>query len=314
MPAATHIEGTACRLAILFDPDNPEPPSNPLAMRKFLDAAAEAGLRAELISPDDMERVPQFDALFIRDTTYTNHYSYLFSTRAAEEGMVVIDDPTSILKCNNKALQAQLFSRHKIPAPRTLVVHRRNLKKIIPTVGLPCVLKLPDSSFSRGVVKVESEEELRQELKRMFGLSRMLVAQEYLPTSFDWRIGILDRQPLFACQYYMVPGYWKIIKHEADGSYQESATVAVPLERAPHEAVSLALQAANAIGDGLYGVDLKQLGDRFYVMEVNDNPNVDAGNEDAILGDALYRRIMESLRARVDRRRAAPGPSRPRPG
>lgn len=304
MPAATHIAGPARRLAILFDPDNPEPPSNPLAMQKFMRAAAEVGLQAELISPDDMERVPQFDALFIRDTTYTNHYSYLFSTRATEDGLVVIDDPNSILKCNNKALQAHLFIRHKLPTPRTLVVHRRNVKKIIPTVGLPCVLKLTDSSFSRGVVKVDTEEQMRQELKRMFELSKMLVAQEYLPTAFDWRVGILDRQPLFACQYHMVPGYWQIIRHAPDGSYEEGATIPVPLDQAPPQAVQLALQAANLIGDGLYGVDIKQDGGRFVVIEINDNPNVDAGNEDAVLGDELYRRIMASFLARIQKRHA----------
>ncbi len=289
------------RLAILFDPDNPEPPSNPVAMQKFQQAAADVGLQTELISPDDLERVPEFDGLFIRDTTFTNHYSYLFSSRAAEDGLAVIDDPDSILKCNNKALQAKLFERHHIPTPRTLVVHRRNTKKIIPTIGLPCVLKLPDSSFSRGVVKVETEAALQQELKRMFGQSRMIVAQEYLPTAFDWRIGILDREPLFVCQYLMVEGYWQIIKHEADGSLKEGATIALPLAEAPPAALQLALQAANLIGDGLYGVDIKQIGDHFYVIEINDNPNVDAGNEDGVAGDEIYRRIMVSLHARIER-------------
>ena len=116
------------RLAILFDPDNPELPSNAVAMQKFMQASAEVGLNTELITPDELERVPEFDGLFIRDTTYTNHYSYLFSSRAAEEGLAVIDDPDSILKCNNKALQAKLFERHDIPTPRSLVVHRRNTK------------------------------------------------------------------------------------------------------------------------------------------------------------------------------------------
>ena len=298
--------GTTYRLAILFDPDNREPPSNPAAMQKFMQAAQQEGLQAELISPDDLERVPQFDALFIRDTTYANHYSYLFSTRAEEDGLVVIDDPNSILKCNNKALQAQLFSRHRIPTPRTLVVHRRNVRKVVPTVGLPCVLKLPDSSFSRGVVKVETESELQHALARMFALSSMLVAQEYLPTAFDWRVGILDRQPLFVCQYHMVQGYWQIIRHAPDGSWEEGATIAVPLEQAPPHVVALALRAANLIGDGLYGVDVKQAGERYCVIEINDNPNVDAGNEDAVLGDALYRRIMASLRTRIATRRAHP--------
>lgn len=289
------------RLAILFDPDNPEPPSNPAAMQKFQRAAAEVGLQTELISPDELERVPEFDGLFIRDTTYTNHYSYLFSSRAAEEGLAVIDDPDSILKCNNKALQAKLFERHNIPVPRSLVVHRRNVKRIVPTVGLPCVLKLPDSSFSRGVVKVETEAALQQELKRMFSQSKMIVAQEYLPTAFDWRVGILDRKPLFVCQYLMVEGYWQIIKHEADGTLKEGATLALPLAQAPHAVVELALQAANLMGDGLYGVDIKQIGERYIVIEINDNPNVDAGNEDGAAADELYHRIMASLLERIKR-------------
>ncbi len=144
----------------------------------------------------------------------------------------------------------------------------------------------------------------------MFSLSKMIVAQEYMPTAFDWRVGILDRQPLFVCQYHMVPGYWQIIQHEADGFWREGATVTLPLEQAPPPAVQLALQVANLIGDGLYGVDIKQVADRYYVIEINDNPNVDAGNEDAVLGDALYRRIMDSFVARIRRRKAAPHPNR----
>jgi len=42
------------------------------------------------------------------------------------------------------------------------------------------------------------------------------------------------------------------------------------------------------------------------VMEVNDNPNVDAGNEDDILKDALYREVMGVLLRRIrDRKRAS---------
>ena len=46
------------------------------------------------------------------------------------------------------------------------------------------------------------------------------------------------------------------------------------------------------MGNGLYGVDLKQSGDQVVVIEVNDNPNVDAGVEDLWLGEDLYRQIM----------------------
>ena len=41
-------------------------------------------------------------------------------------------------------------------------------------------------------------------------------------------------------------------------------------------------------------------------MEVNDNPNIDAGNEDQLLKDALYREVMGVFLRRIrDRKRAS---------
>lgn len=57
-------------LAILHDPDSSEPPSNAKAMQKFKKAAKERSIRVELITRTDIGRLPEFDALFIRDTTF----------------------------------------------------------------------------------------------------------------------------------------------------------------------------------------------------------------------------------------------------
>ncbi|BAL23861.1 RimK family protein [Azoarcus sp. KH32C] len=289
-------------LAILRDPDNPQPASNAAAIRKFEKAARELGLATELIGHQDLARLAQFDALFIRDNTFINHYTYRFSRRAAAEGMVVIDDPLSILRCNNKVYLAELMQQHGIATPKTLLVHRGNVQDIIPAVGLPCVLKQPDSCLSLGVVKVESAEELAAQVARLLEKSDLIVAQEYLPTAFDWRVGVLDRRALFVCKYYMAPGHWQIIHHDdAHHLCEEGATVALALEEAPPEVLRTALKAANLFGDGFYGVDLKEVGGRSYVIEVNDNPNVDAGNEDGVLKDALYRHVMDVFATRLER-------------
>src|SRR5690606_41583991 len=76
-----------------------------------------------------------------------------------------------------------------------------------------------------------------------------------------------------------------------------------PLRHAPAGSVKLARKATAQLGDGLYGVDLKQAGDRVAVIEVNDNPSIDAGVEDAYLGDDLYRRIMDEFLRRMERKR-----------
>jgi glutathione synthase/RimK-type ligase-like ATP-grasp enzyme len=293
-------------LAILNDPADPEPASNPEALRKFRHAAELLRMRVEFITAADLNRLPEFDALFIRDTTFVNHYTYRFSRRAVAEGLVVIDDPESILKCNNKVYLAELLERHGLPTPRTLLVHRDNVDRIVPTLGLPCVLKRPDSSFSLGVARADSEGALRAKVHELLDKSELIVAQEYLPTPFDWRVGILDRRPLFVAKYFMVPGHWQIVKHGDDRrDYVEGPTVAMAVVDAPPEVVKLGLRAANLIGDGFYGVDIKETGNRFHVIEVNDNPNVDAGNEDGVLKDALYRAVMEVFVRRIQARRWA---------
>ncbi|PWB53192.1 MAG: RimK family alpha-L-glutamate ligase [Nitrosomonadales bacterium] len=296
-------------LAILHDPDNPEPASNARALLKFEKAALALGMRAEFITRADFGRLAEFDALFIRDTTFVNHYTYRFSRRAAAEGLVVIDDPDSILKCNNKVYLAEILARHRIPAPRTLLVDRDNVGQIIPALSLPCVLKQPDSSFSLGVVKVESEQELHARVNALLEKSELIIAQEYLPTEFDWRVGILDRRPLFVAKYFMAPGHWQIIKHgEQKRDFVEGPTQALCVGEAPDRVVRLALKAANLIGDGFYGVDIKQAGKRFYVIEINDNPNVDAGNEDGVLKDALYREVMGVFLKRIEARKQGASP------
>lgn len=286
-------------VAILFDPDCKEAPSNPNAIDKFQQAAQSLGMAAEVITPHDCDRLGDFDALFIRDTTSINHYTYQLSRQAAADGMIVMDDPDSILKCTNKVYLAELFERHRLPTPKTVIVHHGNLDRVIPTLGLPCILKLPDGAFSSGVVKITSEQQLHAVADGFLRQSALLIAQEYLPTTFDWRIGVLDNEPLFACKYFMAPGHWQIIKRQQDGKTCEGQTSAVPLAQVPANVLQTALSAARLIGDGFYGVDMKQIGQRCYIIEVNDNPNVDMGNEDGVMHDALYRQVMQVFRQRI---------------
>lgn len=289
-------------LAILHDPQNVHQASNPQALHKFAEAATALGMRPELISGDDFERLPEFDALFIRDTTFVHHYTYRFARRAQGEGLVVIDDPDSILKCNNKVYLAELLAHHNLPVPRTLLIHRGNIDQIVPLLALPCVLKQPDSSFSVGVDKAESEQALRTMVDDLLEKSEIIVAQEWLPTEFDWRIGILDRRIIFVCKYYMAHGHWQIIDHNAANGRSEGRTEALAVGEAPEEVVRIALQAANLIGDGFYGVDIKQTANRCCIIEINDNPSVDAGNEDNVLKDALYREVMAVFLRRLKQR------------
>jgi glutathione synthase/RimK-type ligase-like ATP-grasp enzyme len=295
-------------MAILHDPnDSDSSPSDPKALKKFAAAAEDLGFGVYFITKEDYGHVAEFDALFIRETTKVTHHTYRFARRAAAEGLVVIDDPESIVRCTNKVYLAEMLNRHRIPGPKTMVVHRQNAKRITETLDLPCILKEPDGSFSTGVRKAATEEELDEYINELLNSSDLVIAQEFTPTEFDWRIGILNRKPLYACRYHMAPKHWQIVSEDGRGRRRYGAVEAVPLEVVPGGILRNALRAANLIGDGLYGVDMKQFGTRNLVIEVNDNPTIETGEEDAILGDELYHRVMEVFLDRVRHRGTSAG-------
>ena len=140
-------------------------------------------------------------------------------------------------------------------------------------------------------------------MKKLLSRSEMIIAQQFLPTDFDWRIGILDRKPLYACRYFMAKGHWQIIDYGKAGKIREGNADSFSIEDVPVPVLKTALKAANLIGDGLYGVDLKQVGRKVYVIEINDNPNIDAGMEDQILKDKLYLTVMQSFTRRIEEKK-----------
>lgn len=282
-------------LAILHDPEEKFPPSDRRALNKFIEAARRMNVHAELITEEDATRLMEFDALFIRTTTSLNHYTYQLSQRATQNDIVAIDDPLSIIRCTNKVYLNELLEKEKIPAPASMLVFRSNensFGEIRDRLGSPFILKIPDGSFSHGMKKIENEEDLQKAFAVLFGKSAILLAQEFIPTDFDWRIGILNGEPLFACKYYMAKGHWQIYLHGDNGKSKAGMVDTIPIYKVPSNVLKTAVKATSLIGDGLYGVDLKVVNGKAVVIEINDNPSIDHEIEDAILGDELYYRII----------------------
>ncbi len=290
-------------LAILHNPEEKLPPSDPKALQKIIRAAKRAGFDAELITAREIARLGEFDALFIRETTAIDHHTYQFARKAAAEGLAVIDDPDSILRCTNKIYLAELLNANKVATPTTVVISEQGLGELEQKLDYPMVLKVPDGSFSLGVYKVENRDELEQVARRIFKASELMLAQAYTYTDFDWRVGVLAGQPLYVCQYFMSKGHWQIYDHDGPEEAGDFRTLTV--EEAPARVVETALKAAKLIGNGLYGVDLKETERGVVVIEVNDNPSIDAGVEDLALGDALYDRLMAEFLRLIELRRPA---------
>jgi glutathione synthase/RimK-type ligase-like ATP-grasp enzyme len=178
----------------------------------------------------------------------------------------------------------------------------RQIERLESELDYPMVLKIPDGAFSVGVEKASNVQELQTILKRLFKKSTLLLAQEYLYTDYDWRIGMLNNEPIYACRYYMVRNHWQIYQHgvskTASGNFDT-----LPTFEAPRAVLDAAIKATRPIGNGLYGVDVKEKNGVGYVIEVNDNPSIDSAVEDLYLGDKLYKIIMSELLRRMEARR-----------
>lgn len=117
------IKAARYSLAILCNSQDETPPSDEKAIQKFIKAAQNLKIEVSIISPEDLRRLAEFDALFIRETTNVNHHTYRFAQKAKALGLVVIDDPESILRCSNKVFLAELLRGHQIPTPKTSLIH-----------------------------------------------------------------------------------------------------------------------------------------------------------------------------------------------
>jgi glutathione synthase/RimK-type ligase-like ATP-grasp enzyme len=280
-------------LAVLYDPNEKMAPSSSASIKHFARIAEKLSVDVEPITKRQLAELAEFDGLFIRETTSIDNHTYRFARRAWQEGMPVIDDPISMIRCTNKVFLMELLGQNQVPTPPTVIIAEdTDLAKAIDELGLPLVVKIPDGSFSRGVHKVESLNEFKRVCDELFEETDLLLAQKFLPTEFDWRVGVLAGEPLFVCQYRMARGHWQIVKHRSDGSAREGGFKTFDLDHAPPALIDVAVRAARPIGEGFYGVDIKQTENGFIVMEVNDNPNLEHGIEDVVGKDEVWMRVL----------------------
>jgi glutathione synthase/RimK-type ligase-like ATP-grasp enzyme len=193
----------------------------------------------------------------------------------------------------------QHLMRAGVPMPETCFLTEDEVTveqahELFEEFGTPLVLKAPNSSFSMYVEKAHDEASFVKVGKRFLRRADRLVVQQYLPSSFDWRVTTLDGRVLSVVKYVMSPGAWRIHDRDDDGKPNLCSVQIVEKSQIDPRLIDVALKAGASIGRSLYGVDIKELDDGFMVIEVNDNPNIDAGNEDQN-NPEVYRNVIRHL-------------------
>ena len=286
------------------------------AVVKCRDVAESMGHTAEFIFPVDMKKIPKLDALFIRANTDPMNTTYVAARIAQMYGIPVIDDPSSIQICADKINMYMHLMKNNVSMPRTRFLKKKELdeglaEELFEELGTSLVLKEPSTSFSARVEKVSNVDELLKIARRFFKLSDWIVVQEYIESRFDWRVGVINGQLLYACRY-IIPSETFKIQASVNGHIVYCDVESVPADQVPSQVIELGRQAGNAIGNGLYGVDIKESNGKLYVIEVNDNPSLEGG-EDAHYPDMFQKIISYLMTGDVDNyadelSQKAPGP------
>jgi glutathione synthase/RimK-type ligase-like ATP-grasp enzyme len=281
-------------IAVLYDPNEKMPPSSVESLQHWARLAEKDGVEIEPITKKDLAKLAEFDALMIRETTSITNHTYRFARRAWAEGMPVIDDPISMMRCTNKVYIWERLIGAGLPSPQTMIVQdKTSLEEVADTLNFPVVLKIPDGSFSRGIKKANDKGELKSLVHDFLEDTDLVIAQRFVPTEFDWRVGVLDRRAIFVCQYKMARGHWQIVNYKDDGKWTEGGFRSLSVAEAPADVVDVGVRAANLIGDGFYGVDIKTGPDGPVVIEINDNPNLEHGIEDATEKTQVWSHLTE---------------------
>jgi len=254
------------------------------ALIRCRDVAEGMGHDVDFIFPVDISRIPGMDAIFIRARTDPMNVTYVAARMASFYGIPVIDDPHSIQICSDKVnMYSHLIKKH-VSMPRTIFLSKydvtvEEVTRLFDELGSPLIVKEPSTSFSLRVEKVHDIAEFFRVARRFIRLSDWIVVQQYIESRYDWRVGVIGGQLLYACKYTIPSDTFKI-QASVNGHLVYCGVESVTPDKVPPHVIRLGIDAANAIENGLYGVDIKNNNGDASVIEVNDNPSIESGEDD----------------------------------
>jgi len=267
------------------------------ALTEFRLAAFERGHELDFLFKNELKYLRNYDGILIRALTDPLNASYVVARTAEMLGKRVLDHSDAIRICCDKVNMYARLMRAGVSLPETRFLAESELTalkaaRLFEELGTPLVLKAPNSSFSAYVDKVTTPDAFVRVGKRFLRRADRIVVQQYIPSEFDWRVITLAGRVLAVLRYEFAPQQWKLMDRTAEGEWAK--VIGVPRDAAPQALLDVALAASKAIGESLFGVDVKEIDGQCFVIEVNDNPTIAAGEEDQA-NPEIYGEIIDHL-------------------
>ncbi|WP_181692024.1 lysine biosynthesis protein LysX [Natronomonas sp. LN261] len=186
----------------------------------------------------------------------------------------VVNDPETAAVCADKARNSLALAEADVPTPATEVTFTKEAAmESIEEFGYPCVLKPVIGSWGRLMAKIDSRDAAEAILEHKETLGhyehKVFYIQEFVEKpGRDIRVVATDGEPIAAMA--RSSEHW--LTNAARGAETESIEIT-------EEMADLVERASEAVGGGLLGVDLMEMGDAYTVHEVNHTVEFKALNE-----------------------------------
>ncbi|MDO8537809.1 MAG: lysine biosynthesis protein LysX [archaeon] len=212
----------------------------------------------------------------------------LYIARILEEyGFQVINDFNSSSNCIDKIHCSIKLAKANVPTPETIVgFTEHSALNAIKKLEYPVILKPVYGSWARLVAKINDEDaaksiiEDRESMGAWYGI---LYLQKFVnKPNRDLRVTVIDGEPIAAIYRVNDSADWRT--NTARGAKAQICEITPRIKE-------LSINASNAMGEGIFGVDLMEQEQDFVVHEVNHSPEF--RNVQTITGINVAGKIIE---------------------
>lgn len=208
------------------------------------------------------------DVAIPRTGSGTGYFGHSILRHLEHLGVEMINGSRAIELTKDKLQSAQIFARHHLPTPKTMLVKEPVDPGLVGReIGYPCVVKIFAGSYGKGVYLCRDARELQDFVDFCHGIKsdEAIIVQEYIDSKpgQDIRVIVVGGRALGAMQ-----------RTSHDGSFKANITRGGRGELYPmnDRIEQIAVDTAAVLGLDVAGVDLLFDGDDYKLCEANSAP------------------------------------------
>ena len=253
---------------------------------RFKEEAEYLGIRLRHVCAEDFEIVEPSDEpqkiwyrgryisapdVLITRVTGMSYFSFAFVRLLQRMGVTVMNNANSIELADDKLRTIQVLSAKGLPIPKSILAKSPvDTEYIGNQLGYPLIMKTVHGAKGEGVLLFENHTQFKDVitvLEKATEGKTNLIFQRYIASSFgrDVRVFVVGDQAIGAVMRQGAEGQFKANVSAGGSAHYFSLDKSLS---------NLAVQASQALGLSIAGVDFLFDGDQFLIGEVNSSPSI----------------------------------------